>query len=959
MLFSLLTAAVESTPTTIFVTSTDGGNGPGTLNEALQNVVDDTIIDCSPIAGQTIFLNTGGGGVLPAIGHNHITLTPTLTILGHGVTIDGGNVHPAFALGQGSATITNFTIQNTRSLGGPGGVGLHGGGGGTGGGGALYVHSGTTLTLSATSLINNEAQGGNGGAGNATGGSGAGGGGFGGGSGGIALIANGSGGGAGGNAGGTNGGTAGGVGLPNTFQNYGGAGGGGERPGVARAGGSNASDPATSGGAGVGQGGGGGGGAGAGGSAGNGITGVGGAGGLGFGVDYSYGVGGAGGGANGGADGFGASGGGGGSFGPGGDGGSLGGGGGASPGVAGNGGFGAGGGGGGVTGGVDVFGLGGSGGSSTPAGGGGGSGLGGAIYIQETALLILQDGVSFSGNSVIAGLGGANGGGNGSALGADIFIQSGGSIDFQVNQSVNVPNPIMGGGSLLISGAGTVSLNGANTLPGGILVQSGTLNLNGSVLGDLMVAGTFSGNATVFGTLTNAGTLRPGNFSIGTMHANAIYLDPTSVYQVEINSSGANDEIFAVGSAHVDGEVLVIPDDLNFTVPVTYTIVSTGTGVSGRFSSLSSTAPALMELIYHPLNVQLTFLPLSVVPLKGNALQAARCFGTLPVVGDVAVADAALLPLSFGELQVAFNQMGPAQFLDLLQVQMLDAFLVRSSYTRHLQESTCCGISLWSDVIGQWQNQSRTRELFGYDDSTVGVTIGSDCCYRNFVLGAAFSYTYDDLTWNQSAGRANINSYYGGLYGLWQADSFYINASFLATIHQGRTLRHLHFGTLDRQAVAKPNGTEVLGNLGFGYKVCGCNFQWTPYVNFDYVNLQESRFGENGAGSLDLLVRAKNTELMQGEFGFILSTCYGPLKPTLQLAYIGQTTFATPDYTASFVNSSCIFLGTGRSFERNLFAPRLSLAYESDLIEASVYYEAEVGRKYWAQDVGLTLTVCF
>ena len=95
--------------------------------------------------------------------------------------------------------------------------------------------------------------------------------------------------------------------------------------------------------------------------------------------------------------------------GPGGAGGTLGGGGGAS-GIAamlmgGAGGFGAGGGAGHV-GGTDMYGLGGAGGSGAgaPAGGGGGSGLGGAIFIHGGGLLIVEDGVSFSGNSTTLGL---------------------------------------------------------------------------------------------------------------------------------------------------------------------------------------------------------------------------------------------------------------------------------------------------------------------------------------------------------------------------------------------------------------------------------------------------------------------------------------------------------------------------------------------------------------------------
>lgn len=110
---------------TIFVTSTESFYGvPGSLGEALYLAVDGDVIDCSPIAGQTIGLT---GNPLPAIGANFTSSTSSLTILGSGVIIDGGSASPVFSLALGSATITDFTIQNGLSKGGNGGFGLTGG----------------------------------------------------------------------------------------------------------------------------------------------------------------------------------------------------------------------------------------------------------------------------------------------------------------------------------------------------------------------------------------------------------------------------------------------------------------------------------------------------------------------------------------------------------------------------------------------------------------------------------------------------------------------------------------------------------------------------------------------------------------------------------------------------------------------------------------------------------------
>jgi len=990
---------------TILVTSTDSFYGnPGTLGAALYSAENGDVIDCSPIAGQMISFT--GNNPFPAIGINFTSSDSSLTILGRGVIIDGGSAVTPFSLALGSATITDFTIQNGLSKGGSGGFGMTGGGGGTGGGGALYVHPGTTMTISGISLNSNQAIGGDGGDGNSSGGSGAGGGGYGGGAGGEAAATGssaGSGAGGGGNSGGTAGGRDGGAGSPNGFSNLGGAGGGGARPtppSGARDGGSTAatlSSPAHSGGAGGAStatnagGGGGGAGSGGGGSSGSsaspspGSGGIGGAGGLGFGVDNTYGAGGGGGGGNGGGAGYGTSGGGGGLTGDGGAGGTLGGGGGASGATGGAGGFGAGGGAGRV-GGSDMYGLGGAGGSGagTPAGGGGGSGLGGAIFIHQDGLLIVEDGVSFSGNSTTAGTGGtaaAGGipGGNGSSLGEDIFIRSGGSLNFQINDALTIPNPIGGGGSLsdisgptvVMSGAGIVYLSGANTYLGNTLVQSGNLNLNGSVIGDLSVnaGGTLSGNATVNGSIYNSGTISPGN-SIGEIFTTNLYLSPTSVYDVEINSAGANDEIIASGSATVNGGVVVIPDDLNFTTPVTYTIISTGTGVTGRFSSLTSTVPALMSLIYDPLIVQLTYLPLDSLSLTANAFNAANCFATLSAIPgtDVAAVSNALFALSFDGIQTAFEQMGPAQFSALSEVQLLDAILVRSTYTKHLQEVLCSGqsSSLWIDGIGQWQNQQSSGHQFGYKNTTLGASIGADYCIRNnLAIGLAFSTTYDHCHLKNSSSKVNINSYYGGIYGHWNSDGLYLNGAILGGQNRSRNTRQIEFGSISRQAHSKHNGNEWLAHLGFGYQMCQPCFQWTPYINLDYVHLHEQSYTETGANSLDLHVKGKNGSLFQSDVGVLLSTAYqacnGLFVPTLTLAYINQTSLSSKDYQASFVNSTCVFNGTGGHYDRNLFAPSLFLTYQGccDSMSVSLYYDSQIGSRYWAQDVGFNLTFHF
>lgn len=78
---------------------------------------------------------------------------------GSGGTIINGNSGNGFFLQSGSLTLSNLTLQNFSVHGGDGS------GGGAAMGGALFINSGTTVTLNNVNFISNNVQGGNGGVG--------------------------------------------------------------------------------------------------------------------------------------------------------------------------------------------------------------------------------------------------------------------------------------------------------------------------------------------------------------------------------------------------------------------------------------------------------------------------------------------------------------------------------------------------------------------------------------------------------------------------------------------------------------------------------------------------------------------------------------------------------------------------------------------------------------------------
>lgn len=1019
-------------PVTIEVTSTDSAyDTVGSLGAAILAAVDGTtVIDCSPIAGQTIDI----GRLFPVIGGNFTLPTSSITILGSGVTIDGGGSHAVFSLAQGSATISNLTIQNGLSQGGNGGLGLTGGGGGTGGGGALYILSGTTMTISAVSLMSNQAIGGAGGESNSTGGSGGGGGGFGGGAGGRAIAtgaSTGSAGGGGGNNGGVGGGRDGGAGSPNTFSNYAGAGGGGETPGIstARTGGSVAAaglQPAHSGGSGGagtsmnGAGAGGGGGSGGSGFHGTDSTtpptsgnGVGGAGGLGVGVDNSYGVGGGGGGGNGGGNGgagvsnFGSAGGGGGLTGPGGAGGIFGGGGGASGSrTGGAGGFGAGGGAGSV-GGVDMYGLGGAGGSGSPAGGGGGSGLGGAIFVQIGGLLIIEDGVSFSGNSTTPGTASGTGssGGNGSSLGQDIFVQAGGSVTFQVNGAFTLPNPIKGGGLLsqatgpgvTTSGTGTVSLNGANTYLGGTLIQSGILNLNGSVSGDVNIdsGGTLSGNATVSGSIISSGTISPGN-SIGTIFSGPVQLSGSSIFEVELDPTGI-DLLNVSGTAMLAGTLEITQDPGTGFSNGPYTFLQTTGGISGAFDTIIiNELPGYRFVLGNDgFNLFLTLfgLPIQTSGLSGNAKSVAKYLNNNAPLSTITLVNG----LSGSALNQALNSISPARNAYTGFINNQNAFSLSRLVSMHTdrlrwmdqveQKSKFIAtltadasaktrappkkkknsyFTSWIGSFADFMHVGSFQENPSFDLISEAVLVGTDYWIeRGRRVGISLGYVHSNFSESHHQGRGNINSGFLSLYGDVSFGRFYIEPALWGIFNDSSNHRNIVFSGFSEQAHAHLHSWQFVPHLGVGYDFKMGWVDVEPFASADYAINWQRGYREKGASPFNAHQHGKTTSIVKSEVGLRVFESWrfdwGMLFVKEKASYIFEKPFGH-NFVVAFTGIPSSMTVTALDHTLNIGSIGLelftSIGHKSPL-GIAISYDGEFSHKYWSNELMLTFSKKF
>ena len=520
----------------------------------------------------------------------------------------------------------------------------------------------------------------------------------------------------------------------------------------------------------------------------------------------------------------------------------------------------------------------------------------GDLRQEGSGTLVLTGDSTFTGTTTIAsGSLEVGDGANHGTLGGTVI--NNGSLTFNRATDSVFAGVFAGTGSVFKVGAGTLAVTGdSSAYIGTTMLSGGGLQVDGK-LGGTVVAITADTTVSGVGTLNHlllgsSATLSPGNAATPFGRLNVLgnlNMMPGSSLRVAAAADGQHSGVDVTGIASLAGSVLHMGQNGSYAPSTTYTILTAGGGVQGRFDNVSSNLAFLTpSLAYGSNKVDLT-VQLKQVPdtgngggtrpiefadaaFTGNQRSVARALQSLP-------ADSALyrrvLNLPNGAPADVFNGLsGEAHATTVsvaqgvansfVQIPMnrlranLGAGMLPGVPTAQLGLGNAAALPqsaaqpLWAQVFGNWSSLGGNGNAASTTQSDSGVSAGGDVAVGGgWRLGGAVGYSNSRSRTGDRASSSQADSYSLTVYGgkAFDAGSAKLNLSLGAsyTWHDIQTQRYADAAGLPQTLKANYDGntSQVFGELGYALPLTD-RVTLEPFVGAGFSSLRTRAFTESG-----------------------------------------------------------------------------------------------------------------
>ncbi len=422
---------------------------------------------------------------------------------------------------------------------------------------------------------------------------------------------------------------------------------------------------------------------------------------------------------------------------------------------------------------------------------------------------------------------------------------------------------LSGTGRLIKSGAGTLTLNGANTYTGSTTINDGLLVVNGSLAGTLTIGanGRLGGSGKT-GSLSVTGTVAPGN-SIGTLNVGgSLTFAAGSTYQVEVSPTGISDQIIATGTVTINGGTVSVLTGgaTNFLPLTTYTILS-GSSVSGTFGNVVTDLAFLTpSLVYNAANVQLRLLrndvSLGAVAQTPNQIAVAAAVSARSSGG---VFDA-VIGLNAADARGAFDQLSGEVFAAGMTVAGRDAHDAARELIGRIDGPRGQKKTAWiAGDLGQLKAGAHDG-LAGVESDRQVISGGIEVTGDTLRYGFSYRYAKNELSLDARAsdGKLVSNSAFAYFGYSWGGLRIAGGAGYSA--HTLSTDRRIAFGGLTNRLTSDGDGHSYtsFGELAWMTPM-GKGARVGPYVGASVTSATFDRVQEWGGAAALVAGKARTT----------------------------------------------------------------------------------------------------
>ena len=566
----------------------------------------------------------------------------------------------------------------------------------------------------------------------------------------------------------------------------------------------------------------------------------------------------------------------------------------------------------------------------------------GNLVKSGSGTLILTGENSYTGGTTIAGVL------QGDSASITGNIANSGQLVMDQETDGSFGGAVSGSGGFVKTGEGRLNLTGTSTYSGATVVEQGRLAVNGSIANSGVIVesgGSIGGNGAVGGLIvrTNA-TAAPGN-SIGELHAaTTVLFEEGSVYEVEVDASGASDRVQASGVATLEGgTVQVLAEAGDYQPQTSYEILTAAGGVVGEFEDVTSNLAFLLPSLTYGANAVTLILTRNDIDFADVAVTANQR-ATAVAIGAGFGAESAVYYELVGQsaqgAQAAFDSLSGEVHASTLTVAALQADELRRALLNRMALPAGEGLTLWTDVNRAWNQLDGNRNTANVSSDAYGFQVGLETQMSGVRVGVSGGYSNGDATLGARVSQADLEVINGAVYAGGDFGPLALRLGASYSDYDFKTRRTAEVGGLSQALTASYGGRAIqaFGEAGSALPLGTGTVE--PFVGVNAIWLKNDAFTETG-GSFALTGEEMERRRAWSTVGLKASVPFNVGSPVSLGAKLGWQ----HALTRRTVVSDLAFAAGGADFR----IEGVPLARDAALIDAGVHWTP-------ARGLGLSVT---